>query len=39
MASAAEHAGFSHSDMATNLVSLAAKRHPVFGRKMRSRPH
>jgi D-alanine-D-alanine ligase len=39
MASAAEHAGYSHKDMATYLVKLAAKRHPVFGRKMRSNPH
>ena len=39
MASAAEHAGYSHKDMATYLVNLAAKRHPVFGRKMRSNPH
>jgi D-alanine-D-alanine ligase len=39
MASAAEHAGYSHKDMAAYLVKLAAKRHPVFGRKMRSNPH
>jgi D-alanine-D-alanine ligase len=39
MASAAEHAGLSHGDMATYLVSLAAKRHPVFGKKMRSNMH
>jgi D-alanine-D-alanine ligase len=39
MASAAEHAGMSHGDMATYLVSLAAKRHPVFGQKMKSHLH
>jgi D-alanine-D-alanine ligase len=39
MASAAEHAGHSHGDMATYLVSLAAKRHPVLGKKMRSNVH
>jgi len=39
MASAAEHAGLSHGDMATYLLSLAAKRHPVFGKKMRSNVH
>jgi D-alanine-D-alanine ligase len=33
MASAAEHAGYSHGDMAGYLIKLAAKRHPVFGRK------
>jgi D-alanine-D-alanine ligase len=39
MASAAEHAGLSHGDMASNLLSLAAKRHPVFGKKRRSNVH
>jgi len=39
MASAAEHAGLSHSDMATFLVSLAAKRHPVFGKQMSPNAH
>jgi len=39
MASAAEHAGISHGDMASNLLGLAAKRHPVFGKKMRSNVH
>jgi D-alanine-D-alanine ligase len=39
MASAAEHAGLSHGDMAAYLVSLAAKRHPVFGKKMQSKVH
>lgn len=34
MASAAGHAGLSHGDMAAYLVSLAAKRHPVFGQKI-----
>lgn len=33
MASAAEHAGYSHGDMAQNLLRLASKRHPFFGRK------
>ena len=33
MASAAEFAGYSHGDMAGYLIRLAAKRHPVFGRK------
>lgn len=39
MASAAEHAGLSHRDMATYLLSLAARRHPVFGKKLRSNVH
>jgi D-alanine-D-alanine ligase len=39
MASAAEHAGYSHKDMATYLVKLAARRHPVFGKKLRSNVH
>jgi D-alanine-D-alanine ligase len=39
MASAAEHAGYSHKDMATYLVKLAAKRHPVFGRRLKSHVH
>jgi D-alanine-D-alanine ligase len=34
MASAAGHAGLSHGDMAAYLLSLAAKRHPVFGQKI-----
>ncbi|MCU0560110.1 MAG: ATP-grasp domain-containing protein [Desulfobacterales bacterium] len=33
MASAAEFAGYSYGDMAGYLIALAAKRHPVFGRK------
>jgi hypothetical protein len=33
MASAAEFAGYSHGEMASYLIALAAKRHPVFGRK------
>jgi len=33
MASCAEHAGYSHGDMAGYLIKLAAKRHPVFGCK------
>jgi D-alanine-D-alanine ligase len=36
MASAAEHAGYSHGDMATYLLHLASKRHPVFGKTRRS---
>jgi D-alanine-D-alanine ligase len=36
MASAAEHAGYSHGDMAGYLLRLAAKRHPVYGRAHRS---
>ena len=39
MASAAEHAGYSHQDMATYLVKLATKRHPIFGKKLRSNMH
>jgi D-alanine-D-alanine ligase len=33
MASAAELAGYTHGEMARNLIHLAAKRHPVFGKK------
>jgi D-alanine-D-alanine ligase len=36
MASAAEHAGYTHGDMARTLLHLAAKRHPVFGRREKS---
>lgn len=36
MASAAEHAGFSHGGMASYLLQLASKRHPVFGKPRRS---
>jgi D-alanine-D-alanine ligase len=38
MASAAEFAGYSHGEMALTLIKLAAKRHPVFGRKMAPLP-
>lgn len=38
MASCAEHAGYSHGDMAGYLIKLAAKRHPVFGRKTAQHP-
>jgi D-alanine-D-alanine ligase len=31
MASAAEHAGYSHGEMAERLINLASRRHPVFG--------
>jgi D-alanine-D-alanine ligase len=36
MASAAELAGYSHGDMASWLIQLAARRHPVFGRNNRT---
>ncbi len=38
MASAAEFAGYSHGDMARYLIKLAAKRHPVYGRRMAPPP-
>ncbi len=33
MASAAEHAGYTHGEMAEYLITLASKRHPVLGKK------
>ena len=39
MASAAEHAGYSHGEMAEYLIKLASKRHPVFGKKAASKAH
>jgi D-alanine-D-alanine ligase len=36
MASAAEHAGYSHGGMAAYIIQLASKRHPVFGKTQRS---
>jgi D-alanine-D-alanine ligase len=39
MASAAEHAGYTHGDMARYLISLASRRHPVFGRKPKAVAH
>jgi D-alanine-D-alanine ligase len=39
MASAAEHAGYTHGDMARYLISLASRRHPVFGRKPKTAAH
>lgn len=38
MASAAGSAGYSHGDMASTLIRLAAKRHPVFGRNDKPQP-
>jgi D-alanine-D-alanine ligase len=39
MASAAEHAGYTHGEMAEYLIKLASKRHPVFGKKAAPEAH
>lgn len=39
MASAAEHAGYSHGDMASYLLQLAAKRHPASRKGPRTEVH
>jgi len=39
MASAAEHAGYTYGKMAEYLITLASKRHPVFGKKRPPKPH
>jgi hypothetical protein len=39
MASAAEHAGYSHGEMAEYLIKLASKRHPVFGKRAAPKAH
>jgi D-alanine-D-alanine ligase len=39
MASAAEHAGYSHGEMAERLINLASRRHPVFGQTSHQDAH
>jgi len=39
MASAAEHAGYSHGKMAERLINLASRRHPVFGKGLHADAH
>ncbi|MGZ6276995.1 MAG: D-alanine--D-alanine ligase family protein [Syntrophales bacterium] len=33
MACAAEYAGYSHGEMISRIINLAAKRHPIFGKR------